>query len=171
MKLQVLACAGAFFYASITPASAFEFSKLVSPFVTAVRFVGGLLPFREDGEHDKDRDEASSRTARSAQSAQTAQETEPIPADPDKVIGTIRFAYDDFVLIYTPIKLDLPAGTRVTTVGKDGEPRAVELSLSKERKGPFLVADVSSGEPMAGDIVVLLPKPGSGKVAQYQVLE
>lgn len=174
MKLQVLACAGAFFYASITPASAFEFSKLVSPFVTAVRFVGGLLPFREDGEHDKDRDEASGRTsriARSAENAQTAQEAEPIPADPDKVIGTIRFAYDDFVLIYTPIKLDLPAGTRVTTVGKDGAPRAVELSLSKERKGPFLVADVSSGEPMAGDIVVLLPKTGSGKVAQYQVLE
>ncbi|RFC47979.1 MAG: hypothetical protein DVB23_000822 [Verrucomicrobia bacterium] len=171
MKLQVLACAGVFFYASITPASAFEFSKLVSPFVTAVRFVGGLLPFREAEENDKDRDEASSRTLQSAQSAQTAQEAEPIPADPDKVIGTIRFAYDDFVLIYTPIKLDLPAGTRVTTVGKDGVPRAVELSLSKERKGPFLVADVSSGEPMAGDIVVLLPKPGSGKVAQYQVLE
>jgi len=162
MKLRVIACVGAFFCASVAPLSAFEISNLVSPFVTAAKFVGGLFPFGEEKKAErleKAKEKAASESAASA------------PVEPDKVIGTVRFAYDNFVLIYTPIKLDLPAGTRVTTLGKDGLPRPVELSLSKERKGAFLVADVSSGEPLAGDIVVLLPSAGAAKVAEYQVLE
>lgn len=164
MKLRVLACAGAFFCASVSTVSAFEFSKLVSPFVSAFRFVGGLLPPGGDGEEGKTRDKGG-------REKQGREIPPPSSPDPDKVIGTIRFAYDDFVLIYTPVRLELPAGTRVTTVGKDGVPRDVELSLSEERKGTFLVADVAAGEPMPGDLVVLAPGTGSPKVAQYQVLE
>lgn len=159
-----MACAAVIFWASGVSASAFEFSDLLSPFVSAARFVGGLVPFGSERKAEK----AAEKAAADAAAAQAAV---PPVVEPDKVIGTVRFAYDNFVLIYTPTKLDLPAGTRVTTIGKDGLPRPVELSLSKERKGAFLVADVSSGQPMAGELVVLLPKAGAGKVAQYQVLE
>ncbi len=118
-----------------------------------------MFPFGEEKKAERAKEKAA------------AEPTAAAPVSPEQVIGTVRFAYDNFVLIYTPIKMDLPAGTRVTTLGKDGQPRPVELSLSKERKGTFLVADVSSGEPLAGDIVVLLPSAGAATVAEYQVLE
>ena len=151
-----MACAGLFFFSSVSTSSAFEFSHLVSPFVTAVRFVGGLLPFGGDRKEEKAAED-------------------PIPpvvsAEPDKVLGTIRFAYDNFVLIYAPVKLNVPAGTKVTTIGKDGVPRGVELTLSNERKGSFLVADVVSGQPKAGDLVVIIPGNRGATVAEYQVLD
>ena len=151
-----MACAGLFFFASASTSSAFEFSHLVSPFVSAVRFVGGLIPFGGDRKSEKTEAEAPAPA---------------VPVTPDKVLGTVRFAYDNFVLIYTPVKLNIPAGTKVTTVGKDGVRRGVELTLSNERKGTFLVADVVSGQPLAGDLVVIVPPAHGATVAEYQVLE
>jgi len=108
---------------------------------------------------------------RKAEKAAEVPVPEEVSAEPDQVLGTIRFAYDNFVLIYTPVKLNVPAGTKVTTLGKDGVPRGVELSLSDERKGAFLVADVISGQPLAGDLVVIVPGNRGATVAEYQVLE
>ena len=159
MKPRIIACLGLFFLAPVSTCSAFELSSLAAPFVSAVRFVGGLLPF--GGEKKEHR--AAAKAA--------AEQPEAVAPAPDQVIGTVRFAYDNFVLIYTPIKLNVPAGTRVTTLGKDGLSRGVELAMSNERKGAFLVADVISGTAQAGDLVVLVPGPKATTVAQYQVLE
>jgi plastocyanin len=131
--------------------------------VSAARFIGGLLPFGSEKKEHK--------AAEKAAAAAAAQQTAPVAPSPDQVVGTVRFAYDNFVLIYTPIKLNLPAGTRVSTIGKDGLIHDVELSMSSERKGTFLVADVISGQPVAGELVVLKPGSKAATVAQYQVLE
>lgn len=156
MKFRAMAFVVLFFFSSASTSSAFEFSHLVAPFVNAVRFVGGLMPFGSE---------------RKAEKAAEVPVPEEVSAEPDQVLGTIRFAYDNFVLIYTPVKLNVPAGTKVTTLGKDGVPRGVELSLSDERKGAFLVADVISGQPLAGDLVVIVPGNRGATVAEYQVLE
>jgi len=88
------------------------------------------------------------------------------------VVGTIRFSYEGFVLIYTPVRLNIPAGTKATTVGKDGIPQDVELRISEQRKNTFLVADVVSGSPKAGQIVMATlsnSKPANA-APEYQVL-
>ena len=171
MKPRMIVCLGLIFFVPVSTCSALELSGLAAPFVSAARFVGGLWPFGAERKEHKAETKAESRAEQRA--AEKAAEVPPVPATtaPDQVIGTVRFAYDNFVLIYTPIKLTVPAGTRVTTVGKDGLPQNVQLSMSAERKGAFLVADVVSGQPMAGDLVVLASGPKSSTVADYQVLE
>jgi hypothetical protein len=167
MKPRMIVCLGLIFFVPVSTCSALELSGLAAPFVSAARFVGGLWPFGAERKEQKAEQKAEQRAA------EKAAEVPPVPTTtaPDQVIGTVRFAYDNFVLIYTPIKLTVPAGTRVTTVGKDGLPQDVQLSMSAERKGTFLVADVISGQPMAGDLVVLASGPKSSTVADYQVLE
>jgi len=167
MKPRMIVCLGLIFFVPVSTCSALELSGLAAPFVSAARFVGGLWPFGAERKEQKAEHRAEQRAA------EKAAEVPPVPTTtaPDQVIGTVRFAYDNFVLIYTPIKLTVPAGTRVTAVGKDGLPKDVQLSMSAERKGTFLVADVISGQPMAGDLVVLASGPKSSTVADYQVLE
>lgn len=97
--------------------------------------------------------------------------------DPDErpivqpqVVGTVRFAYEGFVLIYTPTGRATPAGTIATTLDTDGNPTGVELRIGAERKNAFLVADILKGDPKAGHFVIIKPKLQPG-ASDYQVLE
>ncbi|MEM1296705.1 MAG: hypothetical protein AAGH89_15175 [Verrucomicrobiota bacterium] len=92
-------------------------------------------------------------------------------ADPKKIVGTVRFSYENFVLIYSPTSAAVPPGTPLTTLAKDGTPQSVELKMSAERKGSFLVADVVKGNPKSGHLVVTSSGSGSASRSEYQVLE
>ncbi len=84
-----------------------------------------------------------------------ADQSEPEDTAPhETVVGTVRFSYEGFVLIYSPTSTNLPPGTALTTIDKQGISQAVELKMSAEKKGAFLVADIVSGSPRAGHVVV-----------------
>lgn len=91
-----------------------------------------------------------------------------------KVIGTVRFSYDGMALIYTPTKAAVEPGTLVTVLSKDGSPQDVQMRISDERKDAFLVADIISGTPTSGQLVVTKPVPlagpGDSAVDEYQIL-
>ncbi|MEM7010719.1 MAG: hypothetical protein AAF585_04465 [Verrucomicrobiota bacterium] len=87
-----------------------------------------------------------------------------------KVIGTVRFTYEGYALIYTPTGSSTPAGTIATTLDAEGNPSAVEMRISAERKNSFLVADILRGSPKAGQMVIVKPRLQPG-ASQYQVLE
>lgn len=100
-------------------------------------------------------------------------EEEAAPQQPKqkmKVIGTVRFTYEGYALIYTPTGSSTPAGTIATTLDSEGNNTAVELRISAERKNSFLVADILRGSPRAGQMVVVKPQLQPG-ASQYQVLE
>tara|TARA_R110002096_G_scaffold135954_3_gene288228 strand:- start:1501 stop:1962 length:462 start_codon:yes stop_codon:yes gene_type:complete len=93
-------------------------------------------------------------------------------SEPQKLVGTVRFSYEDFVLIYSPTNASVPPGTPLTTVNKEGIPQSVKLKMSAERKGSFLVADVVKGNPKSGHLVVTDPKAASAsQQSEYQVLD
>jgi len=90
------------------------------------------------------------------------------------VVGTIRFNYEGFVLIYTPTKANVAPGTIVTVLGKDGKPQDVEMKISAERKESFLVADIIRGDPKAGQLVITSATPSTssgGSSDDYQILD
>ncbi|MFT5469380.1 MAG: hypothetical protein ACI8UO_004501 [Verrucomicrobiales bacterium] len=87
-----------------------------------------------------------------------------------QVIGTVRFAYEGFVLIYTPTGRATPAGTIATTLDTEGNPTNVQLRIGAERKNSFLVADVLEGSPRSGQFVIIKPKLQPG-ATDYQILE
>lgn len=93
------------------------------------------------------------------------------PSTPKKVVGTVRFSYENFVLIYSPTNAAIPPGTMLTTIAKDGTPQTVELKMSAERKGSFLVADVVKGNPKSGHVVVTSPSTAPPSQSDYQVLQ
>ena len=87
-----------------------------------------------------------------------------------EAIGTIRFIYDSFVLIYTPTNAKVAAGSEVMVLDRDGRTETARLRMSAERKGDFLVADRISGQPSSGQLVVTT-EGRSARVSDYQVLE
>ncbi len=104
--------------------------------------------------------------------ADPAEAPTPAMSEP-KIVGTVRFSYEDFALIYTPTKVDIAPGTLVTVLGKDGEPQDVEMRISAERKDAFLVADLVRGRPKSQQLVVTKSVPiatGASSVEDVQVL-
>ncbi|MEM0970300.1 MAG: hypothetical protein AAGJ31_13160 [Verrucomicrobiota bacterium] len=71
-----------------------------------------------------------------------------------EVLGAVRYTHDDHVLIYSMNDKLLEAGMRVSILGKDGRVKDVELRVRDIRKGGFVVADLVSGEPDSGDLVI-----------------
>lgn len=98
----------------------------------------------------------------------------PEPADASKApggpgvaafVGTVRMRQGRFVLIEAErgAIAGAAAGARLRAAGADGMAREVELRLSEERKGPFLVADILQGNPEVGDRVETVPGGNEGE--------
>jgi hypothetical protein len=169
MKVRLLLPLTAGWLALAPGAHALDFPDVLAPLRSAARFVVGLVPsFGEDRAESEP--PATAASAEGEANTQVADARE-AASGATQVVGTVRFAYENFVLIYTPLKTALPAGTKVTTVDKDGVAGGTELSMSTERKGAFLVADVISGHPRSGDLVVTVPGRKDRALADYQVLE
>jgi len=151
-------------------ASALEFPDVLGPLRGAARFVAKFVP-SFGGEKGDAETSAPDEAAAAAEVDIPGTVPQVAATEPSQVVGTVRFAYENFVLIYTPLKTSLPAGTKVTTVGQDGAPGGAQLSMSTERKGAFLVADVVSGQPRSGDLVVTVPDRKGRALADYQVLD
>lgn len=80
----------------------------------------------------------------------------PPPASPRVVIGTVHMTNPqmNFALIQTPGRASLPPGADLISSNEGGE--SSRMKVSPERKGVFLTADIVSGEPVKGDMVIWL---------------
>ncbi len=80
------------------------------------------------------------------------------------VVGTVRFSYEGFVLIHSPTRTGVAAGTRVMTLDEKGQDLGARMEMTGDRKHSFYVADVVEGSPRAGEVVVTAPeKEGEGR--------
>ncbi len=122
---------------------------LAAPLNATVGFLGSVFPKGggEEKPEEKKEDEA-----------------------PQRMVGTIRFSYEGFVLIYSPTNEMLPPGTKLTTISKEGAAQDTVLKLSAEKKGSFLVADIVKGDPKSGHLVVTQKGGGTAARSEYQVL-
>ena len=143
-----------FAFITVNPCAAADWhQRITEPIGKAINFVIGLVPFVGD---DKDKEDNNV----------SAQEAENLT-----VVGTVRFTHDGFILIYSPTKATIAAGTKLMTLDKEGIPKDVELTMSAEKKGSFLVADVVRGDPKSGELVVTAPQQiASRKPSEYQLL-
>jgi hypothetical protein len=78
------------------------------------------------------------------------------PASPRVQIGSIQMTNPElrFALIQSIDRASIPVGADLISSNAVGE--TSKLKLSPERKGPFLTADIISGEPAKGDVVTWL---------------
>ncbi len=89
--------------------------------------------------------------------------TENSPDGPGYLVGIVEFVNPDqrFVLIKTQGAALVPSGASLTALDATGA--LSEIVVSPERKGAHLTADIKSGNPRAGNLVVYQPeKKGSG---------
>lgn len=72
-----------------------------------------------------------------------------------QAIGKVELVNPDdrFVLARLTMNLALAPGTELTLLHEDGE--IAKAKLTPERKGVFITADIISGEPAKGDIVMI----------------
>lgn len=80
----------------------------------------------------------------------------PQPASPRVTIGSIQMTNPElgFALIHTPVRAAIPAGADLISSNEGGE--TSRMKMSPERKGPFMTADIVSGNPVKGDAVIWL---------------
>jgi hypothetical protein len=77
-----------------------------------------------------------------------------------KLIGTIEMVNPEqnYVLINCAQRLNIPAGTEIMAQGADGT--KATLKVTPERKGNYITADITEGEPKVQDLVLYQLKPG-----------
>lgn len=83
--------------------------------------------------------------------------TENSPDGPGYLVGIVEFVNPDqrFVLIKTQGAALVPAGSSLTALDATGA--LSEIVVSPERKGTHLTADIKSGNPRAGNLVIYQP--------------
>ncbi len=83
--------------------------------------------------------------------------TENSPDGPGFLVGIVEFVNPDqrFVLIKTQGTANIPSGAKLTALDATGA--LSEVVVSPERKGSHLTADIQSGSPRAGNLVVYQP--------------
>ncbi len=84
--------------------------------------------------------------------------TEDSADGPAFLVGIIEFVNPDqnFVLVKTQGAAQLPTGHTLTALDATGA--LSEIVVTPERKGSHLTADIKSGNPRAGNLVVYRPK-------------
>ena len=77
-----------------------------------------------------------------------------------KLIGTIEMVNPEqnYVLINCPQRLNIPTGTEIVAQGADGT--KATLKVTPERKGNYITADITEGEPKVQDLVLYQLQPG-----------
>lgn len=87
--------------------------------------------------------------------------TEHSPDGPSYLVGIVEFVNPDqrFVLVKTQGATAIPAGAKLTALDATGS--LSEIVVSPERKGTHLTADIASGSPRAGNLVVYQPNKGT----------
>ena len=87
--------------------------------------------------------------------------TENSPDGPGYLVGIIEFVNPEqrFVLIKTQGAAIIPAGSKLTALDATGA--LSEIVVSPERKGAHLTADITTGQPRAGNLVVYQPNKGA----------
>ena len=77
-----------------------------------------------------------------------------------KLVGTIEMVNPEqnYVLINCAQRLNLPAGTEIVAQGADGT--KATLKVTPERKGNYITADITEGEPKVQDLVLYQLQPG-----------
>lgn len=84
-------------------------------------------------------------------------------SDPPKkdpiAVGIIEFVNPDqkFVLIKMHSRLPMPIGQTLTALDATGT--LTQLTISPERKGTHVTADIKSGNPRPGNLVIFQPDP------------
>lgn len=141
---------------------------------------GGILGSMFGNNEDEDQSLAE------AEAAKEKEKPAPRATATEFPIGSVQTVMVDekFVLIRSSKGLTLEAGTEMMTYGLNGRPTA-KLSLSPEKKGAFVVADIVQGNPKRGDRVIamgmvdrnsrttrgLVPANGLGGDDEIQILE
>jgi hypothetical protein len=91
-----------------------------------------------------------------------ARKKKPVPTDnaQDAYIGVVESVNPEqrFVLLRTDMRMAVAPGTRLESHAASGS--KASLTVTPERKGNFLSADITEGMPAAGDTVIL-PKPSN----------
>ncbi len=77
-----------------------------------------------------------------------------------KLVGTIEMVNPEqnYVLINCAERLNIPAGTEIVAQGADGT--KATLKVTPERKGNYITADITEGEPKVQDLVLYRLRPG-----------
>ncbi len=83
---------------------------------------------------------------------------------PGYLVGIIEFVNPDqrFVLVKTQGAATIPSGAKLTALDATGA--LSEIVVSPERKGSHLTADIVSGNPRAGNLVVYQPNKGAAPI-------
>lgn len=77
-----------------------------------------------------------------------------------KIIGVIELVNPEqnYVLINCEHRLSIPVGTEIVSQGANGS--RTRLTVSPERKGNYITADIKDGTPQVRDLVLYQVQPG-----------
>lgn len=83
------------------------------------------------------------------------------PKNDPIAVGIIEFVNPDqkFVLIKMQSRQPMPIGQALTALDATGA--LTQLTISPERKGTYITADIKSGNPRPGNLVIFQPDPAA----------